>query len=249
MWPYPKVLAHRGGGRLAPENTIAALACGLSHGFAAVEFDVMLSKDSVPVLMHDPDFGRTIAGIGNVATTAVADLQQMDAGAWFSAEFAGERVPTYAEAMAYCRRHGIWMNVEIKPVPGYETLTGGIVAAMSAAYFADVASERVERLPLLSSFSSAALHAAKLAAPALPRAWLCDRIEAGWQSQLAELAAVALHTNEAFLTPALARAVKDSGAALFCYTVNSPARARELLSWGVDGFCTDRIDLIAADFK
>ena len=64
MWPYPKVLAHRGGGTQAPENTIAGLACGLAHGFHAVEFDVMLAKDGVPVLMHDPELGRTVSGKG-----------------------------------------------------------------------------------------------------------------------------------------------------------------------------------------
>ena len=66
MWPYPKIVAHRGGGKLAPENTLAAVRCGLSHGFHAVEFDVMLSKDGIPMLMHDPHFGRTVAGAEKV---------------------------------------------------------------------------------------------------------------------------------------------------------------------------------------
>jgi len=52
-WPYPRVLAHRGGGKMAPENTLAAMQCGVDYGYRAVEFDVMLSKDGVPVLMHD----------------------------------------------------------------------------------------------------------------------------------------------------------------------------------------------------
>ena len=67
MWPFPRVIAHRGGGTLAPENTLAGLRCGLAHGYRAVEFDVMLAADGVPVLMHDPAFGRTVPGIGNVA--------------------------------------------------------------------------------------------------------------------------------------------------------------------------------------
>ena len=59
MWPYPRVLAHRGGGTLAPENTIAAIKVGLEHGFRGVEFDAMLAADQVPVLMHDPTLERT----------------------------------------------------------------------------------------------------------------------------------------------------------------------------------------------
>src|SRR3981081_2367396 len=74
MWPYQKVLAHRGGGKLAPENTIAGLQCGLAHGFRAVEFDVMLTRDGVPVVMHDPYLGRTVAGAGNVFDYDAAEL-------------------------------------------------------------------------------------------------------------------------------------------------------------------------------
>ncbi len=69
-WPGPHRIAHRGGGTLAPENTIAAIRAGLAHRYRAVEFDVMLTADDVPVLMHDPHFGRTIAGTGAVATTS-----------------------------------------------------------------------------------------------------------------------------------------------------------------------------------
>lgn len=248
MWPYPKVLAHRGGGILAPENTIAALRCGLAQGFHAVEFDVMLSKDAVPVLMHDCEFGRTLAGTGSVAGSTAEALTAMDAGSWFGAEFAGEPVPLFEDAVAFCRHHDIWMNVEIKPVPGMEALTGEVVAACCASLFADVAVSDAGHLPLLSSFSVTALKAAKSAAPALPRGWLTERITPDWKSQCQELGVRALHTNHESLTPELVRQVKDAGYGLFCYTVNDPQRALELLRWGVDAFCTDRLDLIPADF-
>ena len=64
MWPYPRILAHRGGGTLAPENTYAGLRCGMAAGFRAIEFDVMLARDGVPVVMHDPGLGRTVRGSG-----------------------------------------------------------------------------------------------------------------------------------------------------------------------------------------
>jgi len=248
MWPYPKVIAHRGGGTLSPENTLAAMQCGLDYGFAAVEFDVMLSKDGVPVLMHDPQFGRTIKGTGSVATSMAADLKKLDAGSWFSEQFVDEPVPTYEEAVQFCRKHGIWMNVEIKPAPGFEQETGRIVAELTAQLFADVGVTDIEHLPLFSSFEFTALMAAKLAAPNIPRGFLMDEINSEWRSQMQELAASAVHTNHKYLNPEMARQIKDAGYGLFCYTVNTQERAREILSWGVDGFCTDRIDLIPADF-
>jgi glycerophosphoryl diester phosphodiesterase len=248
MWPYPKVLAHRGGGTLAPENTLAALRCGLAYGFRAVEFDVMLSGDGIGVILHDPDFGRTVAGQGNVARTPAADLVRMDAGAWFGPGFAGETVPLFTDFIDYCRSQGIWMNIEIKPVPGYEAETGRWVAHTTRAHFSDALSAgeegRAGALPLLSSFSMVALAAAQEAAPELPRACLFDTIPDDWRAQATALGAVAIHTNQKHLTPALARAVKEAGYGLFCYTVNTPERAAEITAWGVDGFCTDRIDLI-----
>src|SRR5690349_8175249 len=102
MWPYPKVIAHRGGGKLAPENTVAAMQCGLSHGFHAVEFDVMLSRDEVPILMHDSYLGRTVIGSGNVSDYDAQELLLMDAGSWFGKQFAGEPVPTYEQVYQFC---------------------------------------------------------------------------------------------------------------------------------------------------
>lgn len=249
MWPYPKIVAHRGGGALAPENTIAALRCGLAYGFRAVEFDVMLSQDGIGMVIHDQHFGRTVAGLGSVDGTAAADLARRDAGAWFDPVFSGEPVPYFTEVLDYCQAQRIWMNIEIKPAPGHEAATGRWVAQATGDRFATaIAAGDPAGLPLLSSFSMAALAAAQAAVPALPRACLFDTLPPDWPAQAGALGAVAIHTNHLHLTPALARAVKAAGYGLFCYTVNTPQRAREILDWGVDAFCTDRIDLIGPAF-
>lgn len=246
MWSYPKIVAHRGGGSLAPENTLAAMQCGLDYGFHAVEFDVMLSKDGVPVLMHDPDFGRTVAGSGSVATTLANELYQMDAGSWFDPRFAQVRIPSYEAVFLFCQANQIWMNVEIKPAPGFEKETGSVVASLTQKLL--LAGGAAAKPPLFSSFSFDALMSAKLAAPEIARGYLLDDYEPDWLDSLRKLEAVALHTNQKKLTLAWAKEIKGAGYGLFCYTVNSPERGREIMSWGVDGFCTDRIDLIGADF-
>jgi glycerophosphoryl diester phosphodiesterase len=243
MWPYPKIIAHRGAGTLAPENTFAALRCGLALDFHAVEFDVMLTADSVPVLMHDPQFGRTIAGTGNVCDETASQLMRRDAGIWFGSQFAGEAVPLLADAIAFCMDNGIWMNIELKPVPGFEAETGHAVARCVQDYLA--AHGDLGMPPLFSSFSVEALMAAKDAAPDIARGLLRVHVTGDWHAKLQALDAVALHANEKYLSEAQALAVKQAGYGLFCYTVNDRARAEELLRWGVDAFCTDRLDLFS----
>lgn len=240
MWTYPSVLAHRGGGFIAPENTVAALRCAVTHGFRAVEFDVMAVRGDGLVLMHDHVLGRTVAGEGRVADFTLDELLAMDAGGWHSPAFSGEPVASFADAAAFCLAQDVWMNVEIKPALGTDTRTGYLVA------------QACSRLPaasvLLSSFSIEALMAARDAAPEVPRAWLVDVVPPDWAPTLRRLGASALHVNARWLTAAQAVAVKAAGYGLFCYTVNEPDQARALRAIGVDAICTDRLDLIGPHF-
>lgn len=253
MWPYPRVLAHRGGGTLAPENTIAALHCGKAHGFSGVEFDVMLAGDGTPVLMHDPCFGRTIPGSRYVAEFSAAQLAAMDAGSWFGAAYRGEGVPTLWQALQFCVTHRIWPNIEIKEGSGCARQTGRAVARLVRSFYASSAprpagGNTAPMLPLLSSFSFDALVEAQTAAPELSRAFLVGRVPADWRQKLAQCGGMALHVSHRGLTKNEVSAIREAGYAVFCYTVNDPHRAMELLAWGVDAFCTDRIDVIGADY-
>ncbi|MGZ9030349.1 MAG: glycerophosphodiester phosphodiesterase [Burkholderiaceae bacterium] len=254
-WPYARVIAHRGGGTLAPENTLAAIRVGIERGYRAIEFDAMLPRDDTPVLMHDPTLRRTALRPGAVTDFTAAELAHLDVGRWHSMRFAGEPVPSLDETLALCRANDVWCNVEIKPAPGREAATGRVVAERVAQAYADVMSAAGDRqqnlvpaVPLLSSFSIEALKAARAARPELPRGWLIDRVPAGWLARLEGLGCVALHTNHRHLTASRVSEIKAAGVWLFCYTVDEPARARDLLAWGVDAFCTDRIDLIGMDF-
>jgi len=254
-WPWPRVLAHRGGGSLAPENTLAAIRLGISLGFRAIECDARLSRDEVPMLFHDRQLARTTNGAGAVADTDAAALIALDAGSWFGPQYAGEPVPTLETTVALCRAHGVWVNLEIKRLDGATARIGEVVARTMAALYADrlqPGGDRADRVdaqaPLLSSFGAEALLAARAAAPDLPRGWIVGSIPPDWEAQLEALAAVSLHADHRLLTEEAVRAVKDAGYWLFCYTVDEPHRARQLLEWGVDALCTDRIDLIGPDF-
>jgi glycerophosphoryl diester phosphodiesterase len=242
---YPaRVIAHRGGGVLAPENTVAGLREAQARGYVAVEFDVMLARDGVPVLMHDDDLDRTTSGRGPVPGLDAGQLARLDAGSWRDARFAGEPVPGLAAAARACIGLGLFANVEIKPWgPGGAAVarhTGEVVAAATAAAWRG----REGRL-LMSSFSLDALAAAHALAPQLPRAFLYDAVPDDWRATLAALDCVALHCNARTLDAATARAVKDAGYAIMCWTVNDPGEADRLFDWGVDAICTDRLDLFA----
>ncbi len=236
-WRYPRVIAHRGGGAHAPENTLAAIRKGGSLGFAGVEFDVMLAADAVPVLIHDETLERTAGVAGRVSETPSSRLAALDAGSWFGPKFAGEPIPRYADAVRLCRDLDLWANVEIKPAPGFECDTGRVVAEASAALW-----QGASAAPLLSSFSVAALEAALDAAPQLARGLLVERVAPGWQETAERLGCVSLHCDHRYLTRELAAQVRAGGLALLCYTVNDISRGRELFAWGVDAVVTDRLD-------
>lgn len=245
-WPGPRRLAHRGGGALAPENTLAAIRAGIEKGYRGVEFDVMLTADAVPVLMHDPDFGRTIAGEGRIAATLAGDLVERDAGSWFDpSRFAGEPVPLYEDVVRYCRARRVWMNVEIKPSPGADEHTGAVVGALTARLFADA--HRPDEMPLFSSFSVAALIAARKSAPQLARGLLVEEPGDGDVEQARALDCISVHADHRHLDRAAVQRLHDAGFAILAYTVNDPARLHTLVGWGVDAVCTDRIDLIEPD--
>ena len=233
----PRVIAHRGASGYAPENTLAALRKASEVGARWVEFDVMLSREGHPVLMHDDDIARTTSGRGPVAEMPLRHLQQLDAGKWFAKGFSGERIPTLKEALAVLADHGLGANVEIKPTPGRETETGHAVAAqLAGAWPSSLPS------PLLSSFSGDALAAARSTAEELPRALLVSRLPSDWHARLIELGCCALHCNHRFLKRETVAAVHEAGCALRCYTVNDTARARALFDWGVDGLFSDYPD-------
>jgi glycerophosphoryl diester phosphodiesterase len=236
-WPYPQWIAHRGGGALAPENTMAAMRMGLQMGYAAVEFDVKLSRDNHCILLHDDTLERTSNGSGLAAAHDYAALAALDAGSWYGPAFRGEPIPSLADVARHCLQHGVVANVELKPCTGRARDTGRHVASAAAQLW------RGQALPpLLSSFSLEALEAARVAAPDLPCGWLVEHWPQDWRARLAALGGVALHSDQILLTEARVAEVKDAGFKLLAYTVNQAARATDLLAWGVDGIITDALD-------
>lgn len=239
-WPYPRLAAHRCGGKLAPENTLAGIDACVYYGYRMIEFDAKLSADDEIYLLHDDTLDRTTNGTGAAVERTWKELAQLDAGAWFGPRFAGVRLPTLAETAARCGDEALAANIEIKPCPGREAETGHLVARAALDLW------RTQTQPLLSSFSFEALAAARDAAPELPRGMLFEDVPEDWLRIVRELDCVSLHADHQYLSAQRVADIHAAGLRVLAYTVNDPLRAHELSEWGVDIICTDRIDIIRA---
>jgi len=234
---WPLWIAHRGAGKLAPENTLAAFRAGAAHGYRAFECDVKLSADGVPFLLHDDTLDRTTPEHGVAGLRPWAELSRFDAGAWHSRAFAGEALPSLDAIAAYVQCNAFALNLEIKPTPGHEHATGVAVGQACLGLWAGAAS------PLLfSSFRPDALQGARESAPTIPRALLIDTLWPGWFLMAQQLACVAVVSNHRLMDAALLSQLHSAGLRALCYTVNEVADVQRLLSLGIDGIITDAVD-------
>jgi glycerophosphoryl diester phosphodiesterase len=241
-WPLPRWIAHRGAGKLAPENTLAAFREGARHGYRAFECDVKLSADGVPFLLHDDSLQRTTNGYGVAGRLPWSPLALLDAGGWHSAAYAGEPPASLAAIAAWLQANGGVLDLEIKPTPGEEERTGREVALAVKHLWAGR-----RDVPLLSSFSPEALAAAQAAAPELPRALLLDSDAPGWWDTLQRLDAVALIAHHRLLDETVVRRLHAAGLRALAYTVNQPDEAARLWAAGADGLITDAVDRFRPD--
>ena len=242
-WPYPRLVAHRGGGSLAPENTIVAIRLGQSLGYSAHEFDVKLSGDGVCMLLHDPTLERTTNGRGRAADHPWSALRVLDAGSWHSVQFRGEPVPSFEDAAKVLRTKETMAHIEIKPTPGFDHATGTQVAMEAQRLWAGAPVP-----PVFSSFSYEALMAAKETAPEIPRGWLINEFtDADW-ARLEALEAVSLHTSYKHMKPELVRELHARGYKVMLYTVNEIDTAQRWFDAGADGLFTDNLREFATRF-
>jgi glycerophosphoryl diester phosphodiesterase len=235
--PWPLWIAHRGAGKLAPENTLAAFRIGAQHGYAAFECDVKLSSDGVPFLLHDATLDRTTNAHGVAGERTWGELAVLDAGCWHSRAYAGEPIPTLEAVAAFCVTNGHALNIEIKPTPGTEHHTGEVVAREATRLWQGRALP-----PLLSSFQAEALEGARAAAPQLPRALLLDSLRAGWFEHARSLGCVAVVANYNVYGREMVERLHGAGLWALAYTVNDESPACWLLGLGLDGLITDAVD-------
>ena len=238
-WPYPLWIAHRGAGKLAPENTLAAFRLGASHGYRMFECDAKLSADGIPFLLHDDTLERTSSGNGVAGALPWAALSQFDAGHWHSVAYAGEPLPALRQIAQYCLANQFWLNIEIKPTTGAERITGQTVAQMAQDLWAKQPNMSA---PLLTSFRPESLAGARETAPGLRRGLLLDQLWTGWQQVATDLGCQAVICKHVLWDSALREEARTLGLRTLAYTVNEPSDVQRLLDLKLDGIITDQVD-------
>jgi len=234
----PLVVAHRGWSWRAPENTLAAYKLAIDAGADMAECDVMLSKDGVPVLMHDDTLKRTTGVDKPVSALTTAELVELDAGAWKDKRFAGEKVPTLRQALALTQGK-LRFIIEIKErdaaLPVLKVIRESGVAPDDLIVF---------------SFSREAVATIAKAEPLLPTSWLLDEVptdeaalrEVFRQALRARTSAIGLSYKKA--TAQVVRMAHERGFAVFTWTVNRESDMRRMIGLGVDAVITDRPDVL-----
>lgn len=232
-------IAHRGAAGTRPELTRPAFERALELGVDMIELDVQLTRDGQLVVLHDLELGRTVAGAGAVREHTLAELNALDAGAWFALEYAGARVPSLAEVLDLVGgRAGL--NVEIKSPPADWDATAAALLDLLAA---------TERLgdTIVSSFATGALRAVRdrSATVRLGVLWSTPDTDAMWL--LAEsLSAHAVHPHWGLVDDALIDQAHDRGLQVITWTVNEPAAIAHMAALGIDGIISDFPERLSA---
>lgn len=249
----PLILGHRGASAYAPENTIAAFQLARQLGADGIELDVQLTRDKLPVIIHDDTVDRTTNGKGRVCDLTLAELKRLDAGAWKGEQYRGETIPTLAEVFEALKD---WLNPTAGQSPcliNVELKTERLVTDGLEAVALDViARSGVGERILLSSFSPLALHNAKKINPRLPRGLLYDNsmpihLRRAWLRFWA--APQAMHPEHPMIDAAYMEWAKQRGLEVNTWTVDDPGEAHRLASLGVHALITNKPDILRQAFS
>ncbi len=234
--PVTRAAAHRGDGKAAPENTLPAIALAVRKGAHQIEFDVKFTSDRALVLMHDVTVDRTTDGRGRVADLTFAQIRALDAGGWFSPQFAGTRVPSLQEALKAIPP-GILCNIHLSDTPGLAKAVTRVLAEMG----------RVEDAVLACTPAQAA--EARSVAPSIR---FCNM--AGPRTDVDAYVEATLQAKAEFIQlrsglDGVARAVErlhQSGAKVNYFSAQDDVSIRRLIDAKVDYILTDDLDLLLA---
>ncbi|WP_327673723.1 glycerophosphodiester phosphodiesterase [Kitasatospora sp. NBC_00458] len=227
------VFAHRGASSTAPENTLLSDEVARRGGAEWIENDVQPSKDGVPYVLHDDTVDRTTDGKGRIRDLTSAQLDALDAGAWFGPAYAGARVPTLAAQLDDLRTRGGGLLLEIKGRHSRDEV---------ARIVKEVRDHGMAGRVFVQSFEVDALRYTRELAPELPLGLLRSALDADPVAIAGELGLTAYNPSDAAVAdrPGIVKDLHAAGVAVNVWTVDSAARWKALEAVGVDGVITNR---------
>ncbi len=226
-------IAHRGASSLAPENTFAAFDLALEIGADGLEFDVQLSKDNIPVVIHDESMERTTSGAGPVKELTLAELKTLDAGSWFASEFKGAAVPTLEEVLTAYKDSCPLFDIELKnrftAYPGLEE-----------AVLKQIATSSLEEKVIISSFNADSLLTCRRLNPSIRTGIIyLEEIKEPWH-YARSLGCYSAHPLFFYLQdPDLLAGFRAHSIPLYPWTVNDPEQMKYLASESIEAIITD----------
>lgn len=230
----PLVIAHRGACAFAPENTLASFNLAAEQGADAVELDAKLSADGQVMVIHDPTVERTTGGTGVVRAMPYDQLRALDAGSFFEARFAGEKIPTLDEVFETTDRR-IMVNVELT---NYTSSSDDLVDRVVKI----VKRHQLEDWVQFSSFNPLNLVRANRLLPEVPGAILAMDGRAGWWARSFLMRGVSPEYVHPYFSDVSAAYVARQHAKqrrVNVWTINDPADMQRMLQYGVDGLITN----------
>lgn len=233
------IIAHRGASAVAPANTLAAFAKAKELGANGIEFDVHLTADGVPVVIHNFAVDETTDGSGRVADLTLAQLKQLDAGLKFDPAFAGERIPTLEEVLAFVDSR-LLLNIELKT---FSLRDNGLEQAVVDQVERHGLGHRV----LFSSFNPFSLRRVKRIAPHIPAGLLYATgpplpLRRGYLAFVAPHEA--RHPRHTMVDAQYMAWARQRGYRVNVWTVDEPDEMHRLIDLGVDGIITNVPDVL-----
>ncbi len=229
-----KVIGHRGASGTTPENTLLAIKEASRLGAKCVELDVKLTYDNELILFHDETLDRTTNGSGKVEEKLLNEIKELDAGSWFSKSFAGEKIPTFDEAIELCFELNLYLNIEIKPCPGRANETGTLVGRKIREWRANRG-----MIPLVTSFSNASLDSMLNECPFAHIGKIYSSIKKEDMTKYKSKTFDAVVLSASCVTRDIVFEAKKNRLKIIVYTVNDFSLAKKFFNWGVSSIITD----------
>lgn len=236
-WPFPRLVVHRGGGFLAPENTLEAIRAAKESGSTAVEFDIQTTADGALVLCHDEYLGRVVQGKGRVCELRAEELKQLRVVNPRNPNQAGSPVCFFDEAVRLCNELELMMNVELKPAAGQESA----LAQTAADVFASL---RMVVPVLVSSFNARCLKQFRDLCPRQDCGFLYEEGDCDWLALAKALQVQTVHPKGELASSEMIDAAHDNGFGVMAWTVDEIEDAGRLLKNGADAICTNRPEVM-----